>query len=300
MWNDEWFCEQPVDGKLLFHYLFTNPHGSVAGIYLLPIKFMAFDTGIPPERVRRLLTDFQNEGKIEWSEPVIWVKKMRELQIGQNGANTKLLTRIERDLWTIPDGPIKQHYLSHYTYPIQGSHEPRIPYPELASETETEPETETETKTEPEPLEALPASPADDATTIETQKLEPEPKAKTKAEPKPFIAGTPTGDKLAAQLKTHYEATGRDPPKKYRSPEMQVAFDKAITALGSEFEAMSNKAFARGIESLDKLLSWYEGCAERARKVTNHAGNQRHVKQNATSGPQPVDPTRPKIKPFGT
>lgn len=140
MWNDEWFCEQPIDGKLLFHYLFTNEHTSVAGIYLLPVKFMAFETGIAIDRVRELLCQFQKDGKVEWSEPVIWVKKMRRKQLGQGAPNVKVLTRIQRDLWSIPEGQIKEHYLAYYRYPIQSSNEHGIPYPELESETETETE----------------------------------------------------------------------------------------------------------------------------------------------------------------
>ena len=37
MWRaDDWFQELPLDARLFWIYLFTNPSASVAGIYRLP------------------------------------------------------------------------------------------------------------------------------------------------------------------------------------------------------------------------------------------------------------------------
>ena len=46
MWReDDWFQGLKPDERLLFIYLFTNPSAPVAGIYRLPLRTMAFESG---------------------------------------------------------------------------------------------------------------------------------------------------------------------------------------------------------------------------------------------------------------
>lgn len=115
IYRDDWFSRQQVDAKFLFIYLFTNPSASVAGIYELPIRFVSVDTGISEERVREILAGFQDDGKVEWCEPLIWIKKMREYQATNSPA---LKLRIQRDLAIIPNCGIKQHHAEYYGDPV--------------------------------------------------------------------------------------------------------------------------------------------------------------------------------------
>ncbi len=56
MWReDDWFQDQPIDARLLFIYLFTNPSASVSGIYRLPLRTIIFESGLPAERVNELM-----------------------------------------------------------------------------------------------------------------------------------------------------------------------------------------------------------------------------------------------------
>lgn len=139
-WRDDWFPELDIDAKLLWLYLITNQAASVSGIYQLPKKFIAFETGIDIARVTQLIDMFRSDGKIEYDEDtsVVWVRKMREYQ--SNGS-PKVQKRIETDFNTIPDCRVKGIYAQKY-----GIDTVSIPNPELGADTDTETDTETDTK----------------------------------------------------------------------------------------------------------------------------------------------------------
>lgn len=144
-WQDEWVCELEPDAKLLFIYLVTNRAASLAGIYRLPTKFIAFETGITPARVARLLDEFQKAGKVFHEDGVIWVKRLRSYQTYNGKASEQVDKRISKDLAEIPDSKLKREYLAYYAQgdepyiPSQGGIDtPTIPTPETETETETE------------------------------------------------------------------------------------------------------------------------------------------------------------------
>ena len=139
-WRDDWFSELPTDAKLLWLYLITNQSTSVSGIYQLPVKFMAFETGLDKIRVTQILDMFKSDGKIDYDDSVIWVKKMREYQ---STASPKVAQRIKLDFDTIPDCRVKGIYAKKYGIDMVS-----VPYFENESDTDTDTDTETETETE--------------------------------------------------------------------------------------------------------------------------------------------------------
>ena len=144
MWaQDEWFMDQDTEGKLLWMYLFTNSHTSVAGIYKLPMRTITFETGLDKQAVIRCLAQFAKDGKAYYEDSTIWVVKMRDHQAT---SSIKVTKRIEQDLDALPDTPLKKRYFDRYpidtlSIPYQARN---IWYPRLADETETETETETD------------------------------------------------------------------------------------------------------------------------------------------------------------
>ena len=135
MWaGDEWFIDLDVDAKLLWVYLFTNAHTSVAGIYKLPRKTIHNETGIDLARVDELLGQFSNAGKAHYQGGVVWVVTMREHQATSSDLVKK---RITKDLALLPDSQLKRRYYEKY-----GTDTVSIPYLQHASDTDTDTDTE--------------------------------------------------------------------------------------------------------------------------------------------------------------
>lgn len=67
-WNDGYTANLDPTEKLLFIYLLTNERSTLAGVYQLPIKIMAVETGIDTEMVRKILARFEDEEKISMKD----------------------------------------------------------------------------------------------------------------------------------------------------------------------------------------------------------------------------------------
>ena len=63
-WDDGYIVDRDPIEKLLFLYLLTNPLTSIAGVYELSVRKVAFDTGIDKEMVEKILGRFESDGKI--------------------------------------------------------------------------------------------------------------------------------------------------------------------------------------------------------------------------------------------
>jgi hypothetical protein len=50
--------------KLVFLYLLTNPLTNISGVYELPLKRVAFDTGIAAERIEGVLKKLEKDEKV--------------------------------------------------------------------------------------------------------------------------------------------------------------------------------------------------------------------------------------------
>lgn len=131
MWrDDEWFQEQPTDARLLFIYLFTNPSASAAGIYRLPLRTIAFESGIPLDRTAKLLAQFSEANKAHFENGIVWVVKMREHQF--DNPNVKMEKHYASELAKIPPCQLRTMYMSKYGYSISSEEYPidrvSIPY----------------------------------------------------------------------------------------------------------------------------------------------------------------------------
>lgn len=138
-WRDDWFSELDTDSKLLWLYLITNQATSVSGIYQLPRKFIAFETGLSVKRIDEIMKHFKSAGKIDYDDSVIWICKMREYQAGNS---PKVATRITLDFDSVPNCRVKGIYAQKY-----GIDTVSIPTQESVSDTDTDTDTETEGET---------------------------------------------------------------------------------------------------------------------------------------------------------
>ncbi len=121
MWReDEWFQELDVHARLFWIYLFTNPSASPAGIYRLPLRTMAFESGIDSQLVQKFMRDFSAVNKAHYSDGVVWVVNMRRLQfpaLTDGSGLWQIATKIASDIDAIPSCELKTRYIMHSGYP---------------------------------------------------------------------------------------------------------------------------------------------------------------------------------------
>lgn len=77
-WKDTYVIDLDPTEKLLFLYLLTNPRTTIAGIYEISLREMAFDTGIDRDMVQKILDRFIRDEKIifkkNWIAMQNWLK----------------------------------------------------------------------------------------------------------------------------------------------------------------------------------------------------------------------------------
>ena len=73
-WADTFVEDLPPEGKLLYAYLWTNPHCNQAGLYKISLSRIAYETKLPMEELPSLIELL--EPKVKWypDENLIWVK----------------------------------------------------------------------------------------------------------------------------------------------------------------------------------------------------------------------------------
>jgi hypothetical protein len=98
-WNDNYISNLDPSEKLLFIYLITNPFTNISGIYQIPLKTVANDTGIDKEMVIKIINRFQNDNKILYVDGWIAVRNFIK---HQGFSNPSVLMSIEREIENKP------------------------------------------------------------------------------------------------------------------------------------------------------------------------------------------------------
>ncbi len=63
-WDDSYITGLTPTEKLLFLYLLTNPLTNISGVYELPAKRVAFDTGISADKAVAIFRKLEQDGKL--------------------------------------------------------------------------------------------------------------------------------------------------------------------------------------------------------------------------------------------
>lgn len=71
-WNDKYISELDTVEKLLFIYLLTNEHTNISGIYEVPLKVIAIETGIDVSMLEKMLSRI--EDKIRYIDGYVVIK----------------------------------------------------------------------------------------------------------------------------------------------------------------------------------------------------------------------------------
>lgn len=109
-WSDSYADTLDPVEKLLFLYLLTNERTNVAGVYELPIKIMAVETGIEKNMVEKILKRFVRDGKIVTHSG--WINIINSDK-HQNTNNSKIMQGIKRVLDEVPQDIMSHLCLMH-------------------------------------------------------------------------------------------------------------------------------------------------------------------------------------------
>lgn len=83
-WNDSYISELDPIEKLLFIYLLTNGHTNISGIYEIPLKIMAIETGIDESMFKKIFPRLKD--KIRYIEGIVVIKNFIKHQ--ETGSDT--------------------------------------------------------------------------------------------------------------------------------------------------------------------------------------------------------------------
>ena len=107
-WKDEWSIDLDPLERYLFIYLFSNDLSSISGIYRIPLRVIANETGLEIEYVKAALEKFEQQQKILYRDNTLWVVNMQKYH---NNASELTQKKVTKDIDTVPDNVVKQAYL---------------------------------------------------------------------------------------------------------------------------------------------------------------------------------------------
>ncbi len=125
------------DVQLTALYLMTCPHSNYLGLYVLPIHYIAADTGLPMERVRHALATIEHTGFARYDEEseTVWLVEGAKWQLGElsGGGNGKKpdnrVVMVRKDFAALPsDCPFLEDFSEKYSKALK-----LVPEPESAS-----------------------------------------------------------------------------------------------------------------------------------------------------------------------
>lgn len=111
------------DVQLTALYLMTCPHSNYLGLYVLPIHYIAADTGLPLDRVRHALAAIAQSGFASYDEEseTVWLVEGAKWQLGElsGGGNGKKadnrVAMVRKDLAAMPsDSPFLEAFSEKY------------------------------------------------------------------------------------------------------------------------------------------------------------------------------------------
>lgn len=98
-WVDNYTANLDPVEKLLFLYFLTNPATEICGIYQLPLRNVAVDTGIDKEMVEKILARFSRDDKVYYIDGWVCVVNFAKHQ----AQNPSVKKGIERCMDEVPE-----------------------------------------------------------------------------------------------------------------------------------------------------------------------------------------------------
>ncbi len=99
-WDDDYTSNLDPIEKLLFLYFLTNTSTNICGVYEIPLKKVANETGLDKEMVIKIIKRFSKEKKILYQDGWVVIKNFIK---HQNTKNPKILKGIQIELENAPE-----------------------------------------------------------------------------------------------------------------------------------------------------------------------------------------------------
>lgn len=99
-WRDSYISNLDPSEKLVFLYLITNPDTNISGIYQIPLKIIATDTGFDKDMIIKILNRFEKDCKVKYENG--WVA-LKNFQKNQNEKSPAVAIGIENEMKNAPE-----------------------------------------------------------------------------------------------------------------------------------------------------------------------------------------------------
>jgi DnaD/phage-associated family protein len=111
IWGDPDFEELSPSAKLLFIYLFSNKYRNEAGLYIITLKKISFETGLNLSQLQSAMDEIINKDMVRYDQEnsVLWVKNALKYQ----SISQKTVVAILKDIDKI-SSPLKSEFFKRY------------------------------------------------------------------------------------------------------------------------------------------------------------------------------------------
>lgn len=157
-WQDEKVRKLSDDAKMLYLYVLTSPHSNMAGYYVLPKPYVAYDLKWLPERLDKAFAELLRTGLIKYCEQndVVFIPNFFKYNPLQNKNQAIGAARRVSEL---PANTLQKDFFAavkRFAQPFLELFAERLTErfgnTETETETETDTDTETETESKPDPV----------------------------------------------------------------------------------------------------------------------------------------------------
>ena len=97
-WSDNYITELDPLERYLFLYFLSNEHTNLCGVYEIPLRIMAFESGLDVDMLKKMLDRFEKDNKAVYRNGWILIKNFIKNQV----LNPSVLEGIQRELLEVP------------------------------------------------------------------------------------------------------------------------------------------------------------------------------------------------------
>lgn len=126
VWYDEDFRALSPDGKLLFFYMVVNPHGNLAGIFVLPMGYAQEDMNWDIDRLMTAWRQIEDRGMIIY-EPKTKILLVRNFLKYNPFENQNTVISAVKHVSALPESSLKERWCAIAQEDLRGKQQQFVP-----------------------------------------------------------------------------------------------------------------------------------------------------------------------------